>query len=125
MFILINIQLQSIDIIQVGKMQKSVSWIILGLIFTAVSFFDQFNTVMLTAGLIFLISGLFMYRKIENKNLYVGLTSLVLISMSILTYLQFSNPSYGGSVLFNGIFFVLIVLVGIYVIYRFPQNWKL
>ena len=106
-------------------MQKSVLWIILGLMFILVGLGDFINTVILTAGLIFLISGLFMYRKYENKNIYVGLTSLVLISMSILTYLQLSNPDYPGSVLFNGIFFVLIVLVGIYIIYRFPQNWRL
>jgi hypothetical protein len=109
----------------VEKMQKSVLWIILGLMFILVGLGDFINTVILTAGLIFLISGLFMYRKYENKNIYVGLTSLVLISMSILTYLQLSSPDYPGSLLFNGLFFVLIVIVGIYIIYRFPQNWRL
>lgn len=106
-------------------MQKSVLWIILGLMFILVGLGDFINTVILTAGLIFLISGLFMYKKYENKNIYVVMNSLVLISMSILTYLQLSNPDYPGNVLFNGIFFVLIVLVGIYIIYRFPQNWRL
>lgn len=106
-------------------MQKSVLWIILGLIFIIVGLGDFINTVTLTAGLIFLVSGLFMYKKYENKNLYVGLTSIILISMSILTYLQLSNPDYSGNVLFNGLFFVLIVVIGIYIIYRFPQNWRL
>lgn len=106
-------------------MQKSVLWIILGLMFILVGLGDFINTVILTAGLIFMISGLFMYKKYENKNIYVVLTSLVLISMSILTYLQLFNPDYPGNVLFNGIFFVLIVMVGIYIIYRFPQNWRL
>jgi len=106
-------------------MQKSVLWIILGLIFIIVGLGDFINTVTLTAGLIFLVSGLFMYKKYENKNIYVGLTSIILISMSILTYLQLSNPDYSGNVLFNGLFFVLIVVIGIYIIYRFPQNWRL
>jgi hypothetical protein len=109
----------------VGKMQKSITWIILGLIFIAVGLVDPYNTVIITAGLIFLISGLFMYKKFENRNIYVGLISIVLILMSILTYLELFSPNYTGNVLFNGIFFILIVLVGFYIIYRFPKTWEL
>lgn len=106
-------------------MQKSVLWIILGLLFIVVGLGDFVNTVMLTAGLIFLISGLFMYKKFENKNIYVGLISIILISMGILTYSQLINPDYPGNLLFNGLFFIAIALVGIYIMYRFPKNWKL
>ncbi|AXV37818.1 MAG: hypothetical protein CIT01_06220 [Methanobacterium sp. BRmetb2] len=106
-------------------MQKGLLYIIIGILFTAIGLLNYINTVLLTAGIIFLISGLFMYANYKNKNLYVGSTALLLIAMSILTYLQLSNPAYRGDVLFNGIFFVLIVIVGIYVIYKFPKDWKL
>lgn len=105
-------------------MQRSLLWVIIGLLFIFLGLMD-YNTVIFTAGFIFWISGLFMYKRYENKKAYVGLTSATLIVMSILTYLQLSSPNFGGSVFYNGVFFVLIVIVGIYVIYKFPQNWRL
>ncbi|MGC9517616.1 MAG: hypothetical protein ACP5C3_07970 [Methanomicrobiales archaeon] len=106
-------------------MEKGVFYIIIGILFVSVSLLNQLNTVLFTAGIIFLISGIFMYANYKNKNLYTGITALLLIAMSILTYFQLSNPTYRGDVFFNGLLFVLIVLVGIYVIYHFPKKWEL
>ncbi|MCK9151983.1 hypothetical protein [Methanobacterium alcaliphilum] len=106
-------------------MQKESSWIILGILFIALGLGGQLNTVLLTAGLIFLISGLFMYKKYENRNAYSIIISSVLILMSFLTYLQLSDPNYTQNIIFNAVFFVLMAIVGIYVIYKFPKNWTL
>lgn len=106
-------------------MQNGTSWIILGILFAAMGLIGQLNTVLLTAGIIFLISGLFMYKKYENKNAYTIIISGVLILMSLLTYMQLSNPNYTQNVIFNAVFFVLMVIVGIYIIYKFPKDWTL
>lgn len=107
------------------KMQNGNSWIILGILFAAMGLIGQLNTVLLTAGLIFLISGLFMHKKYENKNAYIIIITSVLILMSLLTYLQLSDPTYTQNVIFNAVFFVLMVIVGIYIIFKFPKNWTL
>lgn len=106
-------------------MQKGLLYVIIGILFILVGLINYINTVLLTAGIIFLISGLFMYTNYENKNLYSGLIAFLLIFMSIFTYLQITSPSYRGDLFFDGIFFILIVIVGIYVIYQFPKEWKL
>lgn len=105
-------------------MQKSILYIILGLLFLLLGIGD-INTTSLTVGAIFLICGLFMYKKYENKTVFVGVTSAVLVLMSIITYLQITNPNYTGSLFYNGTFFVLMILAGLFIIYKFPQNWRL
>jgi len=106
-------------------MRKGLLYIIIGILFIIIGLINYINTVLLTAGVIFLISGLFMYTQYKNKRLYSGLIAFLLIFMTIFTYLQIKSPGYRGDILFNGIFFVLIVIVGIYVIYQFPKEWKL
>lgn len=105
-------------------MQKSLLWIILGVLFLLLGIGD-INTISLTAGAIFLICGLFMYKKYENKNVFVGLSSAILVILSIITYLQLTSPNYSGSLYYNGTFFILMMLAGIIIIFKFPQNWRL
>ncbi|GAB4306907.1 MAG: hypothetical protein Kow0019_02210 [Methanobacteriaceae archaeon] len=106
-------------------MQKGLLYVIVGILFIIVGLINYIDTGSLTAGIIFLISGLFMYTQYKNKNLYSGLIAFLLIFMTIFTYLKITSPDYRGDVLFNGIYFVLIVIIGIYLIYQFPKKWKL